>query len=95
MAYKASYKLSPPFYGPFQIIQRVGEVAYKLDLPQESAIHPVFNAYCLKAKLEKHNISIPLLPSVNSYGVLTPEPVVVFQTKSHQLCSRTITQRLI
>jgi hypothetical protein len=29
-------KLGPRFYGPFKIIERVGDVAYKLELPAEA-----------------------------------------------------------
>lgn len=37
-------KLSPKFIGPFPIVARVGEVAYKLQLPSTmSRVHPVFH----------------------------------------------------
>ena len=78
-AYKGSNKLSPWFWS----LQSFGEVAYRLDLPTKSAIHPVFHVSCLKAKLGNHNISISMLPSVNSQGILTPEPIVVLQSRSH------------
>ncbi|XP_015166233.1 uncharacterized protein [Solanum tuberosum] len=36
-------KLSPRFIGPFEILNRVGEVAYKLVLPSSLSVgHPVF-----------------------------------------------------
>ena len=42
-------KLSPRFIGPFQILSRVGEVAYKLALPPSlSAVHPVFHVSMLR-----------------------------------------------
>ena len=42
-------KLSPRYVGPYKILQRVGEVAYKLALPVELAsIHPVFHVSMLK-----------------------------------------------
>lgn len=36
-------KFSPRFYGPFMIEAKVGAVAYRLALPPESKIHPVFH----------------------------------------------------
>lgn len=44
-----SGKLSPRFIGPFEIVKRVGEVAYKLALPSEMVgIHDVFHVCMLK-----------------------------------------------
>lgn len=39
---RSNQKLSPKYFVPYKIIDRCGQVAYKLELPATSQIHPVF-----------------------------------------------------
>ncbi|XP_075521598.1 uncharacterized protein LOC142554805 [Primulina tabacum] len=42
-------KLSPRFVGPYEIVERIGTCAYRLDLPQSlSGIHDVFHVSMLR-----------------------------------------------
>uniref|UniRef100_A0A2N9GEU1 Integrase catalytic domain-containing protein n=1 Tax=Fagus sylvatica TaxID=28930 RepID=A0A2N9GEU1_FAGSY len=70
-------KLSPKFYEPYKVIQRVGMVAYKLELPDGACIHPVFHVSFLKAKLGKTITPISRLPPTDALGHLAPQPAKI------------------
>lgn len=82
---KSYNKLSPRFFGPFNIVQRVGEVAYKLALLVDCPTHPVFHISYLKQKLEDQIVPLPTLLSLDSDGFLSPEPIAILQQRSKQL----------
>nr|GFB86527.1 putative reverse transcriptase domain-containing protein [Tanacetum cinerariifolium] len=50
-------EVNPRYVGPFKVLERVRDVAYKLDLPEElSRVHNMFHV----SNLRKHHADKPL-----------------------------------
>nr|GFC59377.1 putative reverse transcriptase domain-containing protein [Tanacetum cinerariifolium] len=54
-------EVEPRYVGPFKVLERVGDVAYKLDLPQElSRVHNMFQVSDLKKCHADEQLTVPL-----------------------------------
>jgi hypothetical protein len=78
---RAHQKLACKFYGPFPIEKRVGDVAYKLKLPEGARLHSVFHVSLLKRKLgDKADTSMEL-PPIDEEGTIVVTPEAILDTR--------------
>ena len=70
-------------------------MAYKLELPAASRLHPVWHVSCLKKVIgDKLPVQI-ILPELDEEGKIILEPEAVIETRTRQLRNRSISEYLI
>jgi len=79
-------KLRPKYFGPFQVVDKVGQVAYKLNLPLEAQIHPVIHVSELKSFVGE----LPEHPHIPEWLRGTRVDVVL---KPHKILARKMVRR--
>ncbi|GJU63564.1 reverse transcriptase domain-containing protein [Tanacetum coccineum] len=80
-------KLAPRFVGPFKIIEKVGPVAYQLDLPEElNGVHDTFHMSNLKKCLADPTLKVPLDEiQVDAKLNFMEDPVEIFEKEFKKL----------
>ncbi|XP_019248452.1 PREDICTED: uncharacterized protein LOC109227709 [Nicotiana attenuata] len=78
------HKLNTKYFGLFKVLQKVGTIAYQLELPPQAKIHHTFHVSQLKKYIG--NVAIfPNLPvSLSTHGHIVLEPEAILNRRSVQ-----------
>ena len=91
---KKDNKLSPKYYGPYKVLQKIGTMAYKLELPASSRVHPVFHVSCLKKVIGDKLLVQKILLELDEEGKIILEPEAVMEKRTRQVRNRSISEYL-
>jgi hypothetical protein len=92
---KKDNKLSPNYYSPYKVLQKIGTMAYKLELSASSRVHPVLHVSWLKKVIGDNILVQTIFLELAEEGKIILEPEAITDTRIHQLRNRSISEYLI
>ena len=88
-------KLSPKYYGPYKVLQKIGTFAYKLELLASSRVHLVFHVSCLKKVIGDKLLVQTILSELDEEGKIMLELEAVMEKRTPELRNQAISEYLI
>ena len=74
-------KLAYKFFGPFVVTERISTLAYRLQLPPDSRIHPVFHVSQLKPFVPDYTPVFSELPKVPDLTASEAQPAAILDRR--------------
>ncbi|XP_070029566.1 uncharacterized protein [Nicotiana sylvestris] len=81
VAVRRNLKLSSKYYGPYKVLQKIGSVAYYLEFPLRSQIHPIFHVSKLKKSVGPFIVPQQQPSSCNDNGRVLVQPVAILDRR--------------
>lgn len=88
-------KLAFKYFGPYKVLQKIGSAAYRLELPADSLVHPVFHVSQLKPFVPDYTPVYKDVPSIVDLSMTKLEPETVLQRRLVKKGNHAITQVLV
>ena len=79
---KKDNKLLPKYYGPYKVLQKICTMAYKLELPASSRVHPVFHVSCIKKVIGEKIPAQKIFTELDKDGKIILESEAVTETRT-------------
>ncbi|CAM8878273.1 unnamed protein product [Rhodiola kirilowii] len=95
LATRSSIKLAAKYYGPYRVSAKVGDVAYKLELPSDCLLRPVFHVSLLKKHVGNGQVAATFPPLTTEEGQMKSEPEAILDRRLIKRNNQVVVQVLI